>query len=338
MNITTLGIDLAKTVFQLHGADKAGKPVLQKRLPRSMLLPFVATLPPCIIAMEACGGANYWAREFEKRGHKIRIISPQFVKPYVKTNKNDYNDAEAICEAVTRPTMRFVPRKSIEQQDIQCVHRARQRLVKNRTALGNQIRGLLAEYGLVVSKSSAQLKQRVPEILEDACNDLTTRMRATVADLMEEFHEIEARIVRYDEKIATIFRENDVCRRISMIEGIGPVTATALVASVGDPFVFKNGREMAAWLGLVPRQHSSGSRTLLLGISKRGDSYLRTLMIHGARSVVYRAAKKTDKRSKWIASLQRRAGSNRACVAVANKNARIVWALITKGDDYRKLM
>src|SRR5579885_1793027 len=308
MKLTTLGIDLAKSIFRLHGVDARGVAVLRRQLTRQQLLPFLAKLSPCLVGMEAGPGAHFWAREIGRLGHIVRLMSPHFVKPYVKSNKNDANDAEAICEAVGRPQMRFVPAKSVEQQDIQSLHRVRSRLVSSRTQLANQIRGLLAEYGIVLPEHVSQLRSGLPLILEDATNELTTFSRRLFASLYDELLSLEEKIQAIGEQIWAVYEASEPCRRIAAVEGIGPLTATALVAAISDGKTFKNGRQFAAWLGLVPRQHSSGGKARLLGISKRGDPYLRTLLIHGARSVVYRASRKTDRRSLWIADKQRRLG------------------------------
>lgn len=335
MNITTLGIDLAKNIFQLHGVNRHGKAVLTKRVTRARLRETVANIPSCLIGMEACASAHYWAREFERLGHKVRLIAPQFVKPYVKSNKNDAQDAAAICEAVGRPHMRFVSVKTVAQQDIQAVHRIRERLVKTRTALVNQIRGLLAEYGLVIPLKNNAVSQALPRILEDAENGLTTVGRELFADLYEQLQGLSQSVKKYDAQIERLFKANPICQRLAEVEGVGPVTATALLAA-GDANVFKNGRQMSAWIGLVPRQHSSGGKQTLLGISKRGDTYLRTLLIHGARAAVATAKRKQDARSRWITALAERRGANIAAVALANKNMRILWALMVRGDKYRK--
>jgi transposase len=337
MQVTTMGIDLAKQVFQVHGIDTRGIVLLKKRLTRSALRTFMANLPSCRVGMEVCGGANYWSRQFRAYGHDVRLMSPQFVKPYVKSNKNDCNDAEAICEAVSRPTMRFVAPKTVAQQDLQGLHRIRQRLVQSRTALINQIRGLLAEYGITVPQQAAQLRRRLPVILEDPTNELMPLGRELFGDLARELAGLNERITQVEARIKHLFAENEVCQRLAQVEGVGPLIATAMVAAVSDPRAFKNGRQLAAWLGLVPRQRSSGNTHLLLGISKRGDRYLRTLLIHGARSVVARVPAKKDSRSRWIVEIQRRRGTNRTCVAVANKNARILWALMAKGEMYRQV-
>lgn len=335
MDITVIGIDLAKNIFQLHGRDAQGNTILRKRLTRSKLLPFLANLKNCLIGIEACGSANYWARQFAALGHTVRQISPQRVKPYVSGNKNDYNDAEAICEAVTRPNMPFVPPKSIGQQDIQTLHRIRTRLVRERTALVNQTRGILREYGVFLPTGITAFKTQLPVVLEDASNELTPLMRELIADQACRFRELAARIEEYETRINKCFKASDVCKRLASVSGIGFITATALVAAIGDPSYFKNGRHFAAWVGLVPRQHSSGDRHKLLGISKRGDTYLRTLLIHGARAVVRSSDNKSDPRSHWINDIKDRRGFNRASVAVANKNARVVWALMANNDTYR---
>ena len=336
MKITMVGLDIAKQVFQVHAADSEGRAVLRKRLRRDQVAEFFANLSPCMVGLEACGGSHYWARVLSQLGHTVRLIAPQFVKPYVKSNKNDANDAEAICEAVSRPQMRFVPAKSVEQQDIQSLHRVRSRLVSSRTQLASQVRGLLAEYGIVMPQGIGQLRRGLPLILENAENELTDFGRRLFASLYEELVQLDEKIEAIDEQVKAVYRASEPCQRVAAVEGIGPLIATALVAAVSDGRSFKNGRQFAAWLGLVPRQHSTGGKTRLFGISKRGDPYLRTLLIHGARSVVYRASRKTNPRSRWIADKQRRLGTSKACVALANKNARIVWSLIARGESYRQ--
>lgn len=336
MKIATIGLDVAKNVFQVHGADAEGRAVLRKRLRRNQVAEFFANSPPCLVGLEACCGSHYWSRVLSRSGHTVRLIAPQFVKPYVKSNKNDANDAEAICEAVSRPQMRFVPAKSVEQQDVQALHRVRSRLVSSRTQLASQMRGLLAEYGIVLSPGISQLRRGLPLILEDAENELTDFSRRLFAALYEELVQLDDKIKTLDEQVQAIYRASEPCQRVAAVEGIGPLIATALVAAISDGKSFKNGRQFAAWLGLVPRQHSTGGKARLFGISKRGDPYLRTLLIHGARSVVYRASRKTDTRNRWIADKQRRLGTSKACVALANKNARIVWSLIARGESYRR--
>lgn len=336
MNIATVGLDIAKQLFQVHGVDAAGRVVLRKKLRRNQVAAFFANLPPCRVGLEACCGSHYWVRVLSRCGHRVQMIAPQFVKPYVKSNKNDANDAEAICEAVSRPHMRFVPAKSVEQQDIQSLHRVRRRLVSSRTQLASQIRGLLAEYGIVLPEHISQLRRGMPLVLEDAENELTAFSRGLFASLYEELLQLDEKIEAMDDQVQGVYRASEPCQRVAAVEGIGPLTATALVAAMSDGKAFKNGRQFAAWLGLVPRQHSSGGKTRLFGISKRGDTYLRTLLIHGARSVVRHASRKTDRRSLWIADKQRRLGTTKACVAVANKNARIVWSLIAREETYRR--
>jgi transposase len=329
--VTVLGIDLAKAVFQIHGNDSRGKALFNRKVSRSKLLEFVANTPPCIIGMEACGGAHHWAREFEKLGHKVHLMAPQFVK----SNKNDKADAEAIAEAVTRPNMRFVSVKRIEQQNIQAIHRVRQSRVKARTALINECHGLLLEYGVVLKRASKAFFQDLAELVGPESEALTADMKELVAGMIEELHQLDAYITKADAKLRQIAHQNEDCRRIYEIPGIGVITATAIIAAVPDPKTFKNGREFSAWLGLVPRQNSSGGRNVLLGISKRGDSYLRTLLVHGGRSVIRLADQRTDRLSRWAAEKQRTRGTNRAIVAVANKNARIIWAVLAKKEEYR---
>lgn len=336
MNISILGIDIAKNVFQLHGTDKSGKTTLKKRIYREGLLAYIAKLEPCLIAMEACSGSNYWYRRFTELGHTVKLISPQYVKPYVKTNKNDACDAEAICEAASRPNMRFVSPKNIEQQGIQSIHRVRERLIGNRTALVNQMRGLLAEHGIIAAKGIGHIRKQLPRILEETENELTGSDRELFSDLYEELCNLDEKIGKYDKKLECIFKDNPACQKLAQIEGLGVISTTALVAAIGDASVFKNGRQMSAWLGLTPRQHSSGNKQVLLGISKRGDCYIRKLLVHGARAVVYRSGNKKDSRSQWINDLVERRGTNKACVAVANKNVRIVWSMLVNETNYRK--
>jgi len=334
-SIKMVGIDLAKNTFHLHGVDAHGKVVLRKKLSRGKLAAFMANLPPCLVGMEACGGAHDWARKFRTMGHDVRLMSPQFVKPYVKSNKNDMVDAEAICEAVGRPNMRFVPIKGIEQQDIQSLHRAREQAVKNRTAQSNQIRGLLMEYGMVLGKGVATLRKALPDILEDADNGLTPLFRELLYGLSDELRRLEERIAAYDVQIKHLSAQSDICQRLMTIPGVGPMIATALASAVGDAKAFANGREMSAWLGLVPRQCSTGGKPKLLGISKRGDTYLRKLMIHGARSALQFADRKQDVRSRWAVDVRDRRGKNIAAVALANKMVRSAWVLLSRSEEYK---
>jgi transposase len=327
MEITTIGIDLAKHVFQIHGVDSRGKAVLTKQLRRDQMAAFFVQLPPCLIGMEACGGAHFWGRKLQQMGHQVRLMAPQFVKPYVKSNKNDRADAEAICEAVGRPNMRFVAIKNTDQQAVLALHRVRQGFVRARTAQGNQIRGLLAEFGQIIPQGLAPLRQRVPEILEDASNELPGSFRLLVQRLLDHLKVLETQISELNAQILAWHRTNAESLKLEQVPGIGPITASALVASVGDAAQFSCGRELSAWIGLVPRQHSSGGKERLLGISKRGDVYLRTLLIHGARALV-QLAQLHPERYKWLAALIARSNANIAAVAVANKNARIAWAVL----------
>jgi len=334
-DIKVLGIDLAKNVFQLHGNNTKGKRVITKRLTREKLVEFLSQVKPCTIGLEACIGAHYWARVFKKMDHTVKIMAPKFVKPYVMSNKNDANDARAIAEAVTRPDMRFVSAKSIEQQDILLLHRAKELTMKHRTALINQIRGLLLEYGVVIPQGTSHIK-RLLIILEENQDKLTEKATAVFAKLYEQFKSYNTQVESYDDEIALSAKKNELCKEVMKIEGVGPITASAIVATAGDAKMFKNGRQMAAWLGLTPRQHSSGDTTRLGGISKCGDGYVRKLLVHGARSVVQNCEKKFDKKSRWVADKKERIGYNKACVALANKNARIIWAIMATGECYRK--
>ena len=334
MNITTIGVDLAKSVFQVHGIDKRGKAVIQKRLRRSKVLEFFVQLPPCLIGMEACSSAHYWARKLREQGHNVKLMAPQFVKPYVKANKTDAADAEAICEAVTRPTMRFVPIKSVDQHAVLSLHRARSGFVKSRTAQANQIRGLLGEFGIVLPQGIVHVAGRLPDIIEDADNELPMVFRELLLRLRSHLLELNRQIQELEDQIDAWHKNNEDSQRLAKIPGVGVLTASALVASIGDARCFKNGRELAAWLGLVPRQHSSGGKPLLLGISKRGDAYLRTLMVHGARSAVRVAANKQTLTDSWTNQLSTRRHMNVVSVARANKNARIVWALLAHKREY----
>jgi transposase len=333
-DIKVLGIDLAKNVFQLHGTDAKGKMLARKRLSRNALIEFVANLKPCLIGVEACGGSHFWARTFQQMGHTVKIMAPQFVKPYIRSNKNDMNDARGIAEAVTRPDMKFVSAKTIEQQDMLLIHRSRELVIKQRTAQANQIRGLLAEYGITIPQGIANIR-KLEETLEANADKLTLKGLSIFRQLHELFQVFDGQIKKYDEEIERQAGEHVIYKEVQKIEGIGPITATAIVATIGDPSVFKNGREVSAWLGLVPKQYSSGNKTRLAGISKRGDNYIRKLLIHGARSAIYAATKKTDRRSLWVADKKERCGFNKAAVALANKNARIIWAILSTGECYR---
>ena len=281
MQIARIGLDLAKYVFEVHGVDACGKTVVRKTLRRHAVSAFFANLPPCLVGMEASNGAHFWAKAISELGHHVRLISPQFVTPYVKSNKNDRNDAEAICEAVGRPNMRFVPIKSAEQLAVQAVHRIRSRLVADRVRLVNQVRGILAEHGIVVPKDIGNLRRALARIVGDnEDRALDPLVRALMGELREELIELDARVTGYDRKIRELYRNSEICQRLGKVEGIGPVTATALVAAVGDRSSFKNGRQFAAWLGLVPKQRSSGGRARLFGISERHQQTWRSLSAH----------------------------------------------------------
>jgi transposase len=335
MKITTVGIDLAKNVFQVHGIDARGKAVLRKQLRRAQVAVFFGNLPPCVIGMEACASAHHWARTLQRFGHTVRLMAPQFVKPYVKTNKNDVADAEAICEAVGRMNMRFVPIKNIEQQAILSVHRVRQGFVKARTAQANQIRGLLGEFGLVIPQGIYNVAKRVPAILEDASNELPVPFRHLISRLTEHLKELDRQVKEFEKEIVAWHRSSELSRKLDKIPGIGPLAASALVASISDARSFKSGRQVSAWLGLVPRQSSSGGKPTLLGMSKRGDAYLRTLLIHGARSAILAAKNKVDNTQGWLTNLLERRHPNIAAVALANKNVRTVWAILAHGREFR---
>jgi transposase len=334
MKVTTVGIDLAKNVLQIHGADDNGKPLVRRQLNRNQVMTYFANLEPCLIGMEACGSAHHWARQLQSLGHEVRLISPQFVKPFVKTNKHDMADAEAICEAVTRPTMRFVPIKNVEQQAMLSLHRAREGFIGDRTATVNRIRGLMSEFGLVIPQGIGHVRSKVPELIEDATNELPGMFRGLIDQLLEHLKWLDKQIDQIESQINTWHRNNADSQRLAEMPGIGVITATALIAMIGNARNFKSGREVAAWIGLVPRQHSTGGKQTLLGISKRGDAYLRKLLIHGARALAYHAGRKADANN-WLHKLVNRKHMNIAVVAQANKTARIVWALLAHGREFR---
>ena len=336
MNISRIGIDLAKNVFQIHGVDRHGKAVWKRRLKRDQWIKAVLdqTAPGCEIGMEACAGAHHWARELESRGYTVKLIAPQFVKPYVKSNKNDANDAEAICEAMSRPHMRFVTVKSIEQQDIQATHRIRSELMTQRTAKSNQIRGLVTEYGLVAPLTLRALRAAIPCWLEDAENGLTDHFRTLLHGVWTDLVTLDDRVLELDQTILKLANSNEVTRRLQQLRGVGPMVATALIATVGDARQYHGGRQMAAAIGLTPRQHSSGGKNRLLGISKRGDIYLRSLLVHGARAVVSQAKHRDDRLSRWVIGIAQRRHPNVAAVALANKTARMAWAMLRNETDY----
>jgi len=334
MKVETIGSDLAKDVFEIHGVDSAGKTQLHKTLRRGAMLRFFANLEPCRIGLEACGSAHHWARELGDLGHDVRLIAPQFVAPYRKNDKNDGNDAEAICEAVGRPNMRFVAVKEPEQQAVLVLHRVRERVMGERTALINQARGLLAEFGITVPQGANRLRRQLPEILEDAENRLPALAREVFADLSEQLQELDRRLKAYDQRIRDLANQMPEAKRLMGVDGVGPLIATALIATIGDARLFDNGRQFAAWLGLVPRQYSSGGKARHGRITKRGDVYLRKLLVHGARSIMFRLSGKTDRKSLWAVALKQRRGFNKATVALAAKQARILWTLLAREVEY----
>lgn len=333
-NITLLAIDLAKNTFQLHGTNNGGKMVLRKKLSRKELSSFMSNLQPCDIYMEACGSANYWGRKFESFGHKVKLIHPKYVKPYIKRNKNDANDAAGIAAAARDPDMRFCIVKTEEQQDIQSAHRVRSLFISQRTALTNQIRGLLAEYGVVMPKGINKVRSYLAEILGNNVSKLSDLLLNCLQDLYDNLQRLDEKIIICNERIHELFEANETCKKLATIPGIGELGATMLAAMLGNGTSFKNGRHFAAFLGLVPRQYSSGEKNRLLGISKGGDVYVRTLLIHGARSVLYWVNRQMDKQSLWLKNLIIRRGRNKAAVALANKMARIAWAVIYNDTKY----
>lgn len=335
MEIATVGIDLAKNVFQVHGINACGKVELKKQLKREQMAAFFGNLSACLIGIEACGSAHHWARKLRSMGHTVRLIAPQFVKPYVKTNKNDVADAEAICEAVGRPNMRFVPIKNVEQQAVLALHRVRQGFIKARTAQANQIRGLLAAFGLIIPQGIGHIASRVPALIEDATNELPGSFRLLIERLLDHLKVLDKQVIELEVQIKAWHRESELSRKLEEIPGIGPVTASALVATIGDAKSFENGRQLAAWMVLVPKQHSTGGKSRLQGISKRGDTYLRTLLIHGARSAILAAQRKAQQADSWLTKLLQRRSPNVAAVALANKNARIIWALLAHDREFQ---
>lgn len=328
--ITTVGIDLAKSVFTVHGVDAAGRTVLRKTVRREKLMELIAEVPPCLIGMEACGGAHQWARKFQTHGHRVGIMMARFVTPYRKSSKNDGNDAEAICEAVARPNMRFVPVKSAEQQAILSLHRVRQGFIEQRTATINRIRGLLAEFGVVLPQRTEQVRRAAVIMAEE----LPVLAREAIADLRAHLAYLDERITRYERQLVELATQREAAVRIQRLPGVGPLTASAITASISDGHEFASGRQFAAWLGLVPRQYSTGGKLRLGRITKRGDAYLRTLLMLGARAVLQSAAHKTDRLSRWATALRTRRGYHRAIIAVAAKNARILWALLAKHREF----
>jgi transposase len=331
MTLELLAIDLGKRSFHVHGIDRDGI-IISRKVSRTKLPVVIAQLSPATIAMEACASAHYWGRRFVAAGCQVRLINPRFVKPFVKGSKNDATDAEAIYEAATRPTMRFVPVKSTEQQDLQTLHRVRDRLVSQRTSLINHSRGLLAEYGIVLPQGAWRFAAQAPSVIAEA--ELSDLVRAIFSDLIDQLADVNRRIGMLDARIETICRSHPACRRLMKLPGVGPIIATALIAAIDDGHHFRSGRELAAWIGLVPRQYTTGGKPKLGGIGRRANHYLRRQMIHGARSVVSRLAKHSDARSEWLKALISRRGINRTIVALANKTARTAWALLVRNEEY----
>lgn len=336
MTIKTLGMDIGKNVFHLVGLDGHGQIALRKRVSRGSLLKLTVNLPACRIGMEACCGAHHLARTLAGQGHDVRLMPPQYVRPFVKSHKNDYRDAEANAEAVQRPTMRFVPIKTAGQLDLQALHRVRDRLVSRRTALINQIRAFLLERGIPIGKGPAHLRRRMPSLLDpERSKPVSDRMIRLLSRLWQEWQQLDQQIADLTTELEMIARNDEACRRLCTIPGIGPLGATALVAAVADASGFKSGRDLAAWLGLVPRQHSTGGKPRLLGISKRGNRAIRRLLVHGARAVLQFADRQPGRVGAWLRGLQARAHRNVAAVALANKLARIAWAVLTRKETYR---
>jgi transposase len=334
--VSVIGIDLAKTIFHVHAVDKHGVEIYKRKLSRKKMIELITHTPRCTIAMEACATAHYWGRTFSEMGHQIKLIAPQHVKPFVRGEKNDWNDAKAIAQCVQIADMRFVAVKSIVQQEIQSLHRIRERYVGNRTALSNEIRGILAEYGYVIPTGYAKLKVQILMIIQSEACVLSTDLKEILQDLRKELIDLDEKILGIEKIFMDLCRKTDVCTRLIKIPGVGMITATAIWSHIGDAQVFKNGRAFSAYLGLVPRQHSSGGKAKLGRITKRGDKYIRKLLIHGARAVVRFCELKEDSRSLWIKRIDHERGRNKACVALANKNARIIWAMVAHGSEYQK--
>lgn len=337
MQVTTVGIDIAKHVFQLHGVSATGEVVLRKRLRRVELLPFLQQLEPCLIGMEACGTSHHWARELTKSGHTVKLMPPSYVKAYVRRNKNDAADAEAICEAVTRPAMRFVPIKKLEQQAVLIMHRVRAVLVRQRTMMANALRGHMAEFGIIAPQGLKAIRD-LARLIEDPSLSIPDLARATLKVLVAQLGSIEEGIRPIEARITAWHRADETSRRLASIPGVGPITASAICATVPDPSQFRSGREFAAWLGIVPRQKASGMKNVLGGISKRGDSYIRRLLISGAVAILrYTRSKPTPERA-WMKALLQRRPAKVAAVALANKTARIIWALMKRKEFYQAPM
>ncbi len=333
--VTTIGIDIAKNVFQIHGVDAAGEVVIRRQLRRRQVLAFFRKQPSCLVGMEACATAHHWAREIAALGHEVKLMPPRYVKPYVKRNKNDAADAEGICEAVTRPTMRFVAIKSTEQQSVLMVHRTRELLVRQRTMLVNAMRAHLAEFGVVARVGLPQVKELLEVVADKEDQRIPALARRCLESLAQQLLSLEREIVGAEKHLHAWHRTNEDSRRLETTPGIGPITASALTASITDPQIFKSGRMMSAWIGIVPRQNSTGGKERMGRISKQGDSYLRWLLVAGAMTVI-RHAKRRGTTDPWLANIIATKPTKLAAVALANKNARIAWALLRHGGTYRK--
>jgi transposase len=335
MHIASIGMDLGKTTFHLVALGGRSKILLRKKFSRAQLLAYTANLPLSLVGLEACSGSHFLGARLREQGHDVRLIPAQFIKPYRKSNKNDFIDAEAIAEAVTKENMRFVPIKSEEQLDVQAMHRVRDRLVQRRTSLINEIRGFLLERGMTFAVRPTQLRKKLPDVIEDAEQNLSSRLRWLLQRLWLEWKQVDHDIQVITEEIERISEENALCRRLRQIPGFGPLVSSATVAAIGNGAAFRRGRDFAAWLGVVPKQYSTGGKQKLLGISKRGNIYLRRMLIHGARAVLFRIKYDTAGFGQWIHRLAQRAPRNKVVVAIANKLARIAWAVLSSGRDYR---
>jgi len=333
--ISVLGVDLAKNIFQVHGVSEKGQVLVRRKLSRAGFKTFMTSLPPCLVGMEATGGSRHWQRTFRKQGHDARLLAPQFVKPFVKSDKNDANDAEAICEAVQRPNMRFVGEKTLEQQEVQMIHRVRSGLVAHRTEICNEMRAVLSDFEVVAPQGLVRLREKTLEVLSAQNEQISAVGKDVLQGLLRQWAFCNEELAAMNKQLESVFDKFEVCRRLVTIPGVGPITATAIIGSVPDINGFKSGRHLSAWLGLVPKQNSSGGKQRLLGITKRGDKYLRMLLVHGGRAVVRCAGNKTDKRSLWVVAKAKARGKNKAAVAVANKNARVIWKILKTDQVYR---
>lgn len=335
MNAITIGLDIAKNIFQVHGVDAHGKPVLQRKLRRGEVLRLFANIEPCLVGIEACHSSHYWGRELSKFGHEVRLMPTQYVKPFVLGGKNDANDAAAICAAVRRPDMRWVAIKSAEQQSVQSLHRMRARLIQERTAKSNQIRSMFSEEGFVFARSIAQLRRSVVQLISQENPRLTTILRRLAAMYLEQLDALDRWLAELQAQLHELFVQREDCRLLASVPGIGPVVATALVGTVGDARQFRNGRQFAAWVGLTPKQRSSGGKTMLGGITKHGDTYLRMMFVQGAQAVLRYVDRRSDRQSLWLKRLLTRRHKNVVVVALANKLARVAWAVLAQRQAYK---